>query len=233
MFCIFCGKDIPDGAKFCIKCGAQVQTAEPQVMQPELAMPEKKRIKLSPKIIVPMIVAVIAVVFVCILVGSSGSIAGKYESLAGNWIYELKQEDKNSGTFKLYTKDGEVLYENKRKTWTREGDILTLRLGDDKTCFKVVDGALICLEDEDGDPLDEPLYADYVAPKGRYFSYEIGRYIFSEDGTYTYKYSDNEYDYYAKNGIIYCRYWGSEFYPEFWIYENDHITSASNVYLKK
>jgi len=238
MFCNSCGTDIPEGANFCKVCGAAVPAPKAQVfyeqtIQPETAMSIKKPVKLSLKILVPAFVAVVAVVLICILAGKSGSVAGKYESLGGGWTYELKQDDENSGTFKLYTTEGEILYENMRKTWERDGDILTLRLGNDKTCFKIVDGALIKLEDEDGNPIDEPLYTGYVAPKGRYFSYAIGRYIFCEDGTYTFKYSDHVYNYYAEDGVIYCRLWNDKFYPEFWIYEKDHITRASNVYLKK
>ena len=128
------------------------------------------------------------------------SIEGKYTSLRGNWIFELEKEDKNSGTFELTTTDGEIIEENKRKTWTRDDDELTLFLGNREFYFLIADDGLIELEDED----EEPDYHDYVAPKGSKFDYEIGDFEFCKDGTFsTYEYTGT---YYVKNNIIYCEY---------------------------
>ncbi len=131
------------------------------------------------------------------------SIEGKYTSLRGNWVFELEKEDKNSGTFELTTTDGEIIEENKRKTWTKDDDKLTLFLGDREFYFLIVDGGIIELEDED----EDPDYYDYLAPKGSEFDYEIGNFEFHKDRTFSLGSRNGLYKgtYYVKNDIIYCK----------------------------
>lgn len=206
---------------------------------------KRQRYKLTPKHYVMLCLAVIVIVIIGVLVGkNSKSLNGRYVSLRNSWTYELKQTDKNSGTFELYDADGEIYKSNKRKTWSREDNLLILRLGDDENYFLIVDDGLIEIDDDD----EEPECAGYIAPRGKFFDYEIGNYEFSADGTYSI--SDYSGKYYVEKNVIYCkqnsyRYsytygdtsytspWVDfEYEPVFWIYDKNRITYAHNVYLK-
>lgn len=206
---------------------------------------------------------IILISAIIILAVNATRIAGTYTCLTSDKTYILKQTSKNSGTFEMY-KDGVLVGdENIRytKTWTRNGDVLTLTYDDDTVYyFFIADNALIAIDNES----DEPTYSDYIAPRGDTFNYEIGAYEFFSDGTLVwhpkdYYYADGSYyyadgSYYKDGNIIYCQenhsealkdyygsgniyfsdeYTGDDWEAVFWIYNKDCITGASKVFVKE
>ncbi|MBQ9806808.1 MAG: zinc-ribbon domain-containing protein [Clostridia bacterium] len=41
MFCVYCGKNLPDGSAFCPNCGARLTETEPQMQYNQVQTPEK------------------------------------------------------------------------------------------------------------------------------------------------------------------------------------------------
>ena len=270
MFCGSCGTPVDNGAAFCPNCGKHISapTANPtNTTAPNIntqattvyntntpstsgfTPPASNAPKKNGKIALISTIAVICVLAIilgsiALLFKTTNSLEGTYTSLNGNWIFEIEQTDKNAGTFELYTTDGETIGENKRKSWILEDDLLTIFLGDDELYYLVVKGGIIELEDWD----EEPEYADYIAPEGSTFDYEIGNYEFYEDGTYERTSSSGEY--YVENNVIYCKPYSTmysysygdvtittpwsehDYTPAFWIYDNDRIAKASDVFIK-
>lgn len=246
MKCTACGSSVQDGVETCPNCGSgfiDYETASMQ-SQPDTDSQKGRYMKLSQKHYVMIFVAIVIIVVIGLFIGKSNSIEGRYVSVKGSRTYVLKQNDEHSGTFEVYTADGETIEDNKRKTWSSQDDLLTMFLGDDEYYFAIVDGGLIGLEDDD----DEPAYSDYIAPEGSWFDYEIGNYSFNADGTYSLSGSSGKY--YVEDDIIYCKrdsvqysitHGGKtvttprqdfDYEPVFWIYNKDHITNAYNVFFK-
>ncbi|MBQ8350559.1 MAG: hypothetical protein IJY20_00755 [Clostridia bacterium] len=175
---------------------------------------------------------------VCMLLSfvgcASHPIAGTYKPLTDELFDSkeaklvLKAKDDESGTFAVYDEDGNPLNaSNKRYTWTFEDNIVTLTQSDDSLYLYVSGNALI-LVDEDG----KAELHDYIAPKGKRFDWECNGYVFFDDGTYTSRYDNGNY--YVKDNTIFVASEDDEEYKaKFYIYDDDYITYARYVFLKK
>lgn len=157
------------------------------------------------------------------------SYSGSLKHLNGSWTYVLTETDTNSGTFEIYEDGRKVGKENIRYSnfWKVENDVLTLESDINSIEFpeyyKLYNGCFIEISDINGNPI----HYKYVAPKGNTFNYEIGGYTFYDNGRVVDSYSSGEY--YRENNIIYTNLYSDEYYPLFYIYNDEYIEKASNV----
>ena len=247
MYCGSCGAQIDANSKYCQNCGTEV-AKPPEIRQ----TPTKKRKVNFKKLVIGSILVVVGLIFLFVLIDISTRIDGSYKSIVSDRVILLEETDTDEGTFSIFEGGNPIDRKNMRykKTWKRVGDVLTLEYDDDSTWYYlVIEEGLIKLDDED----ELPDFAEYIAPEGDTFEYEIDGVTFHEDGTYEYTmsyYGTATGKYYRKDNVIYCMndsFRGTEskfgnimIYPgddkysaRYYIYNEDYITRASNVYLEK
>ncbi len=98
MYCMFCGKEIPNDTRFCGYCGHDQQVSDEgfnTLLNTNTAKPVWKKWK----IIIPSAIALVIIGLVIIVLRSCNN-----ESIAGIWAYDILAED-NSEDFQLGTDD--------------------------------------------------------------------------------------------------------------------------------
>lgn len=155
--------------------------------------------------------------------------SGTFVGLGGSWDFVFHNDDENSGTFEIYEEGKKVGRENIRyiNTWSLEDNILSL-IRDESTSYyyMVFDGFLIELDDKDS----EPDYTNYIAPEGDRFDYHIGHYWFESNGSVSDEYVGGSY--YREDNIIYCNLYSEEYYPIYYIYNDNYIVDSGDVLLE-
>ena len=151
MFCSSCGKEQPEGAKFCRECGKPMVGAQPSPSAeapPSMAAPTlpvsspgdsippyaavKPRRNKTPIIVGLAALAVVAIVVVVLVVtlggggGDGGGVAGRYKSTSSGLGIELKSD----GTYDMLDSNEEVM-EVFGGTYEISGDKIEMRIESD------------------------------------------------------------------------------------------------------
>lgn len=127
MYCVKCGKEIPDDSKVCMYCGRKIINSNENVHSEEILKEQKKFLKKKRKWW-KILIIILALIFICLLWIGSGSDGSEKEI----------EDYVKSGTYKEYTSVslGEVLEYN----W-KDGQWDSFEAENDGNSFQVVEYA--------------------------------------------------------------------------------------------
>lgn len=206
MFCEYCGKELPDGVKFCTGCGKQVNDAGEaggggQKAEGKPAFSEMLRSKKVLFIALGVLIAVIAAVILYFTV-----LKPKPEKNAGNGAPAEDRKEKKEKEEKEEKKKKEEEEEEKEEPEEEEDEEGEMRAAAQKALMNLMeerDQNAVCLytvKDFNRDGIYEVL----IKPAD--LSAEIGRFAYDGEAYQCYGTSDEGWDYYDMED-------GLEYYP--------------------
>ena len=188
MYCGNCGKNIPDGSKFCEGCGAPVAQAAPQQPQyqpqlqyqpqyqpqPQYQKPvTKKKSPVLPIVIAAVAVVVLVVTAVVLLVGQKAPMSelfaygdwnyGSFELYDGTYVIRSASTDKTDRIEEIWDSISELKVKEKKS-----GDADAIRAGANINLFMMEESGentVYMAVTEDGQ-----MYVNYNDDATRYFS---------------------------------------------------------------